>query len=405
MKRNRRPLVLHLLVRSLVLLLMSCVAVQAQAPITVNFIYNDTSATSVALVGEFTGPEGLPMMHVGAGTWTRVVSLPPGYYGYRFLVNGSDYVLNPNTLLRKTVDGVECSAISVGGVPPTSAPISAPKPAAAPVAGAVAAAPVAAGAAGPVKFGTVDLTPGTMSSVDVPLSAAAWDDAVRLRKPDSDPVLRVAQKPATVHMGISIPPRFDPKRSWPLLIVNGTAGQSSVDHLGLYVKAAGQAGWVAIAADSARLPKESDDSNALRWALVSSALEYLQAQWPAAKNWPVACGGFSGGAKRSGFFGALMCRKGYHLIGMWMGGCNEDMASWGMNLYGPSTAVFTRTPIFLSSGKDDKTATPKQVQDVMKSMKIKGFHKVQLDSYAGKHDPSDAQIKAGLDWFVEQSNQ
>ena len=55
------------------------------------------------------------------GMWTIKVSIPPGTYGYKFLVDEKDWVFDPNNPGRKAVDGVENSSIrrSVveGGVP------------------------------------------------------------------------------------------------------------------------------------------------------------------------------------------------------------------------------------------------------------------------------------------------
>ena len=48
------------------------------------------------------------------GTWTAKVSLPAGTQAYKFLVNGSDWVFDPQNSKRTTVDGVENSAVDVG---------------------------------------------------------------------------------------------------------------------------------------------------------------------------------------------------------------------------------------------------------------------------------------------------
>jgi hypothetical protein len=119
-------------------------------------------------------------------------------------------------------------------------------------------------------------------------------------------------------------------------------------------------------------------------------------------KWPVACGGFSGGAKRSGFFGAIMMRTGHPVIGMWMGGCNQDMATPGSHFYSPG-AGFKHVPIFLSSGKSDNVATPQHHRQVQHALKASGFSKVRLESYDGGHKLDESQASNGLAWFLKEA--
>jgi len=48
------------------------------------------NAKSVAVTGSFCGwtPEGRLLKHEGNGTWECTLTLPPGRYEYRFLVDG-----------------------------------------------------------------------------------------------------------------------------------------------------------------------------------------------------------------------------------------------------------------------------------------------------------------------------
>jgi len=68
-------------------------------------------------MGEFNQWKGLPMTRQANGTWTVKVSLSPGTYGYKFLVDGKDWVLDPGNSARKTVNGIENSAIEVTEAP------------------------------------------------------------------------------------------------------------------------------------------------------------------------------------------------------------------------------------------------------------------------------------------------
>src|ERR1044071_2032684 len=93
--------------------------------------------------------------------------------------------------------------------------------------------------------------------------------------------------------------------------------------------------------------------------MISSALEFIYEEWPEAKKWPIACGGFSGGAKWSGIMASIMARDQMPLIGLYMAGCNEDLATESFRIYQPGEH-FKTVPIFLSSGRSDPIATPVQ---------------------------------------------
>jgi 1,4-alpha-glucan branching enzyme len=60
------------------------------AKIKVSFAYDAPEAKSVQLAGDFTGWQQAPlaMKKQRNGTWKATVSLPPGTYEYRLLVDG-----------------------------------------------------------------------------------------------------------------------------------------------------------------------------------------------------------------------------------------------------------------------------------------------------------------------------
>ena len=86
------------------------------------FKYTGPDARTVGVAGEFSNWSELPMVKDDSGTWSRTVHLKPGYYGYKFIVNG-EWVLDPANSMRKEVNDLEDSAVSVGGVlPPVATP-------------------------------------------------------------------------------------------------------------------------------------------------------------------------------------------------------------------------------------------------------------------------------------------
>ncbi len=117
--------------------------------------------------------------------------------------------------------------------------------------------------------------------------------------------------------------------------------------------------------------------------------------------WSYATGGFSGGAKYSGYMAALLADSDYRVIGMFMGGCNEDMATKGLRDYGPKRSAFIRVPIFLSAGKEDNIAPVSSVEKVERSMDASGFKDIRMETYPGGHDPYPPHTDLALGWFEQ----
>ena len=117
----------------LLVLLLSAVLLHSTAAAAgeQEFRFKKADAQSVVLMGEFNGWKGQPMSKGSDGTWSAKLTLPAGTHGYKFLVNGTDWVLDPENPKRKTVNGVENSAMEVKEGASSSLPSVAPPPAAA----------------------------------------------------------------------------------------------------------------------------------------------------------------------------------------------------------------------------------------------------------------------------------
>lgn len=251
----------------------------------------------------------------------------------------------------------------------------------------------------PMIIGGVALKPGLKNEFTVPvdpeLTAAAKAEA---RKQDLDKDVELKE----ALLGLAVPEGFDPAKSWPILIVSVTASgkaPSSVRAMGGFVKSCVANGWVCLAADLPEYKAPLLQSN--RCALAKTALDALAAKWPASAAWPVATGGFSGGAKYSGWLGGYLSKNGRHVIGMFMGGCNEDMATLSLNEYKPKRAEFTKVRVFLSGGSNDKTASPAAHESVAKSLKDSGFDQVRVEIFEGEHKLNQEHVPVALKWFLE----
>jgi hypothetical protein len=69
----------------------------------VTLTYRNTDANSVSVIGSFNGwsPVNANMREAESGRWEISLHLPPGRYAYRFLVNNSTQVLDPNASLEE----------------------------------------------------------------------------------------------------------------------------------------------------------------------------------------------------------------------------------------------------------------------------------------------------------------
>ncbi len=72
-------------------------------------------ARAVAVAGEWNGfsPTATPMADVGGGVFRAEVNLAPGDYGYKFVIDGSEWTLDPAALARTYVGGTENSRVTV----------------------------------------------------------------------------------------------------------------------------------------------------------------------------------------------------------------------------------------------------------------------------------------------------
>ncbi len=112
--------------------------VAAQDKIEVTLQYEDSLAQEVAVAGDFSQGRPIPMTQGSDRKWTCRLTLKPGAYAYKFLVNGDTWVLDPANPARKVLNNFEYSALTVGDAPPaTPRPPTAPRP--------LAPAPVPAG--------------------------------------------------------------------------------------------------------------------------------------------------------------------------------------------------------------------------------------------------------------------
>ena len=237
-----------------------------------------------------------------------------------------------------------------------------------------------------LHFGTNIVAPGEIIQFSAPLNALGKWEVGKLKLP---------LKPATG--GFIVPQGFDLRRPWPLLIVNVPGGGHAIPMMRAYTNAALSLGYAMLACDGPQL-NEQLDTLQFGWGILSTVLEQTVRTWPQIKGWPVVCAGFSGGAKRAAGMAAAMMHENYRIAGIFMGGCNEDRASLGLNAYQPGER-FKLVPVFLSNGSTDPIAGPNPAAAVKYSMVRFGFQNLRAEIYEGGHELNQKHLKSSLEWF------
>ncbi len=249
----------------------------------------------------------------------------------------------------------------------------------------------AAEKASAATFAGVRVTAGSTVRVDVPLS-----DLERSYVSEGGNV-----PPARAVAVLAVPPAFDPVKTWPVLVVFSTSDfkrQNRDDLVNFYREAGLAQGWVLIAGDGPEPARH--DSSGWSAGMTLAVLDAMHRSFPGSDKWPIACAGFSGGAKRAGLLAPLLLLAGNRVIGVFLTGVNEDTLSDGFRTYKPG-GNFLRTPVFLSTGAADKIAQPQQQNEVKLSMQKTGFGRVRQETFPTGHVVKRTHIEEALRWFRE----
>jgi len=241
------------------------------------------------------------------------------------------------------------------------------------------------------KFAGVPFSPGSTVQANVPLSAQEKSFAGQGRNPVPQSAVAVLATPAN----------FDPKKNWPVLVAFSTRDskrQNRDDLVDFYRRVGLAEGWVLLAGDGPQPAR--NDTVAWRAAMTLAAIDALHHSFPGSEKWPMVCAGFSGGAKGASFIAPLLAKSGCRVTGIYLTGANQEHLSEGYKNFQPG-ADFLTTPIFVSSGRDDRIATLDQQYAVVGLIKRTGFQRIRIGTFHGGHEVNDAQTAIALRWFRE----
>lgn len=239
-------------------------------------------------------------------------------------------------------------------------------------------------------------SPGNSETVDVRFPVPKYYQQYATQ--DGNPV------PATGRLFLLLPPNFDSRRVWPILIVTATKdpGHTGPSDAPWYRSAAAAEGWIVLATDATIRPR--NDSVNWRLALLAAGLDVVHQDWPKSAQWPVAFAGISGGAKCAQWLGAILAQThSLNIRGFFLSGINEDQMHEALKT-NPAPPGFSRLPIWISSGINDRIATPSQEQQVQGSLVRAGFQNVRLSRFSGGHEVNRADLQGALKWFREQGH-
>ncbi|MFN2540880.1 MAG: hypothetical protein ABR514_01760 [Chthoniobacterales bacterium] len=238
-------------------------------------------------------------------------------------------------------------------------------------------------------FGGVPLTPGSTVRANVPLSAEEKSIAGQGGN----------EMPQSAIGVLATPPNFNPSKMWPVLVIFSTSDfkrQNRDDLVAFYRRVGLAEGWVLLAGDGPQPAR--NDTAGWRAAMTLAAIDALHRSFAASEKWPIACAGFSGGARRAGFIAPLLATHGCRVAGIYLTGVNQDHLSEGYARLQPGTDFLT-TPIFVAIGRDDRIATQEQQYSVVGSIKRTGFSRIRIGTFHGAHEVNDAQTAIALRWF------
>src|SRR5437762_7468296 len=171
-----------------------------------------------------------------------------------------------------------------------------------------------------LTFGGVAFSPGSTVKANVPLTAQ--EKSLAAQGGNVVPPNAVAV--------LATPSNFDPRTSWPVLVICSTSDfkrQNRDDLADFYRRVGLSEGWILLAGDGPQHAK--NDNVAWRESMTMAAVDALHRSFPGSEKWPIACAGFSGGGNGVGYVAPFLARNHCHVSGIYIIWENEDHMSNG----------------------------------------------------------------------------
>jgi hypothetical protein len=205
-----------------------------------------------------------------------------------------------------------------------------------------------------------------------------------------------------IKIALGIPDDFNPQKGSPIFVQWSTSDQKShVRGARGYWKDCRKKGWILVSIEGSPDPATTW-SNSVFYAGIREFFAQLHAKYPGSETWPVATGGFSGGAKICQWMGGLLSEMpGVEFRGFWIGGCNEALFDFALKDMSVSKRSFRGKKAFISSGDSDRLVSERHRKRVQEGAEKVGLQ-VRSEIYEGGHKRNSPHFLAALDWFLEE---
>lgn len=207
-------------------------------------------------------------------------------------------------------------------------------------------------------------------------------------------VQKLKSKDTGYKIAFALPADFDPAKPQKVFVVStavnnaqqGLAG--NVGMMGFFGKQCAANGWVCLAYDT-NLGRQNHDADMM------AAFDKINAEWPQAKTWTFAVGGFSGGGKACFYPCAYLLKNDYRVAGAFLAGCNEDRSGDGQAMYRVPKGAYKDLKVFLGN----PVSKADYAEPVAASLKKNGISNVRAEVHQGKNSLDYGQFEVALKWF------
>jgi hypothetical protein len=201
--------------------------------------------------------------------------------------------------------------------------------------------------------------------------------------------------------GIRVPETFDPRKPYGVYIPFMTSGGSGthIQRGAHYARHVDADNWIVLGAGWAE--KEDERPWVATYVALMTLMRNLEEHWPGFSHWPIATGGFSGGAKWAGGMAMMLNADGFNVIGVYMGGCNEAFAARYKNHLGTRTADCADIAMFMSNGTRDNIANERHADAMTRELTEASFRHLRRELYDGTHSEHIPHFRDALAWFLE----
>ncbi|MFC4992764.1 hypothetical protein [Rubritalea tangerina] len=264
-------------------------------------------------------------------------------------------------------------------------------------------------------FGDTHIKPGELKTTTLPLSEANQSLALKGGKGWKESWINNYRGQWLKDMAkgypisetntlIGLPPAFDPSQPTTIFI-QWASGDSKNNIRGAkaYWNSCKENNWILLSIDSTPDSKSAWSFSAFL-ASINTALDALHSQWPNAKQWPIVCGGFSGGAKNSQIMAGLLSQYDHNVKGLFMGGCNETFFELGTQDYNIKKATWRKLKAFESSGTKDHLVDKAWRAKVRKGLKDASLKDFKTKTYDGGHSLHHGQFVEAVKWILTEDS-